>query len=88
MFEQKLKKTIKRLAVEGRASVLTTTWLCISIFIIDLKGLQTTMDTFPIIVTRMLDIFSAAGHHQYAKGADCISMNGLVPDVTFVLNRH
>ena len=72
VFEQKFEETFKRLAEGGRTSTLWVQYHymvdVIKIFIrterlADYKG------HISCIVTRMLDIFSAAGHHQYAKGA-------------------
>ena len=72
VFEQKFEEKFKRLAEGGRTSALWVQYYymvdVIKIFI-RTERLADYNGHISCIVTRMLDIFSAAGHHQYAKGA-------------------
>ena len=72
MFEQRFEETFKRLAEGGRTPALWVQYHymvdVIKIFI-KMKWLADHNGHLSCIVTRMLDTFSAAGHHQYAKGA-------------------
>ena len=72
LFEQRFEENFKRLAEGGRTPKL---WVhyhpmvdVIKMFIRS-EWLADHNGHLSCIVTRMLDIFAAAGHHQYAKGA-------------------
>ena len=71
-FEQRFEETFKRLADGGRTPAL---WVQYH-YMVDVIKIFIKMDRLvdhnghlSYIVTRMLDTFSTAGHHQYAKGA-------------------
>ena len=69
VFEQKYEKNFEKLAEGGRLWVQYHYMVdVIKIFIIT-ERLAHYNGHMSCIVTRMLDTFSAAGHHQYAKGA-------------------
>ncbi len=72
VFERRIEKTFKRLAEGGRTPELWVQYHymvdIIKIFI-RTERLADHDGHLSCIVTRMLDIFSAAGHHQYAEGA-------------------
>ncbi|KAJ8385110.1 hypothetical protein AAFF_G00192510 [Aldrovandia affinis] len=72
VFEQRFEETFKRLAEGGRTPALWVQYHymvdVIKIFI-KTERLSDHDGHLSCIVTRMLDIFAAAGHHQYAKGA-------------------
>lgn len=72
VFEQRFEETFKRLAEGGRTPALWVQYHymvdVIKIFI-KTERLADHNGHLSCIVTRMLDTFSAAGHHQYAKGA-------------------
>ena len=71
-FEQRFEDTFKQLAEGGRTPAL---WVQYHYMVDVIKNfikcerLADHSGHLSCIVTRMLDIFSAAGHHQYAKGA-------------------
>ena len=72
VFEQRFEETFKRLAEGGRTPAL---WVQYH-YMVDVIKIFIKMDRLvdhnghlSYIVTRMLDTFSAAGHHQYTKGA-------------------
>ena len=69
-FEERFENTFKTLAEGGRAPALWAQYHdmvdVIKIFIRSERLADYDGHLF-CIVTRMLDIFSAAGHHQYAK---------------------
>ncbi len=72
VFERRIEETFKRLAEGGRTPAVWVQYHyivdIIKIFI-RAERLADHDGHLSCIVTRMLDIFSAAGHHQYAKGA-------------------
>lgn len=72
IFGQRFKDTFKRLAEGGRTPALWVQYHymvdVIKIFI-RTERLADHNAHLSCIVNRMLDIFAAAGHHQYAKGA-------------------
>lgn len=72
VFEQRFEEIFKRLAEGGRTPALWVQYHymvdVIKIFI-KTERLADHNGHLSCIVTRMLDTFSAAGHHQYAKGA-------------------
>uniref|UniRef100_UPI00358F51C3 uncharacterized protein n=1 Tax=Myxine glutinosa TaxID=7769 RepID=UPI00358F51C3 len=72
VFEQRFEETFKRLVEGGRTPALWVQYYymvdVIKIFI-KTERLADHDGHLSCIVTRMLDTFSAAGHHQYAKGA-------------------
>ena len=72
VFEQKFEETFKTLAERGRTPRLWVQYHymvdVLKIFI-KTERLADHEGHLSCIVIRMLDIFSAAGHHQYAKGA-------------------
>ena len=72
VFEQRFKETFKSLAKGGRTPALWVQYLhmveVIRVFI-RMERLADHNGHLSCIVTEMLDIFAAAGHHQYAKGA-------------------
>ena len=71
-FEERFENTFKTLAEGGETPALWVQYHymvdVIKIFIRS-ERLADYDVQLSCIVTRMLDIFSAAGHHQYAKGA-------------------
>ncbi|KAK0144248.1 Polyserase-2 [Merluccius polli] len=72
VFEQRFEEIFKRLAKGGRTPALWVQYHymvdVIKIFI-RTERLADHNGHLSCIVTRMLDIFAAAGHHQHAKGA-------------------
>ncbi|KAI4803698.1 hypothetical protein KUCAC02_025353 [Chaenocephalus aceratus] len=72
LFEQWFEETFKRLAEGGRTPALWVQYHymvdVIKVFIRP-ERLADHNGHLCCIVSRMLDIFAAAGHHQYAKGA-------------------
>ena len=72
VFKQKIEEILKRLAEGGRTPALWVQYHymvdVIKIFI-RTERLADHNGHLSCIVTRMLDTFTAAGHHQYAKGA-------------------
>lgn len=72
VFEQKLQETFQNLAEGGRTPKLWVQYHhmvdSIKIFI-RTERLADHNGHLSCIVSRMLDIFAAAGHHHYAKGA-------------------
>ncbi len=72
VFEQRFEEIFKRLAKGGRTPALWVQYHymvdVIKIFI-RTERLADHNGHLSCIVTRMLDIFAAAGHHQYTKGA-------------------
>ncbi|KAI4804826.1 hypothetical protein KUCAC02_026439, partial [Chaenocephalus aceratus] len=72
LFEQWFEETFKRLAEGGRTPALWVQYHymvdVIKVFI-RTELLADHNGHLCCIVSRMLDIFAAAGHHQYAKGA-------------------
>ena len=72
MFEQKLEENFKTLAERGRTPRLWVQYHymvdVLKIFI-KTERLADHEGHLSCIVIRMLDIFSAAGYHQYAKDA-------------------
>ncbi|KAK5923153.1 hypothetical protein CgunFtcFv8_000149 [Champsocephalus gunnari] len=72
LFEQRFEETFKRLAEGGRTPALWVQYHSmvdvIKVFI-RTERLADHNGHLCCIVSRMLDIFAAAGHHQYAKGA-------------------
>ncbi|KAI4830959.1 hypothetical protein KUCAC02_002560 [Chaenocephalus aceratus] len=72
LFEQRFEETFKRLAEGGRTPALWVQYHymvdVIKVFIRP-ERLADHNGHLCCIVSRMLDIFAAAGHHQYAKGA-------------------
>ena len=72
VFEQRFEETFKRLADGGRTPALWVQYhYMVDVIKIFIKSerLADHNGHLACIVTRMLDTFSAAGHHQYAKGA-------------------
>lgn len=72
VFEQRFQETFKRLEEGGRTPALWVQYhYMVDVLKIFIKSerLADHDRHLSCIVTRMLDIFSAAGHHQYAKGA-------------------
>ncbi|KAI4802446.1 hypothetical protein KUCAC02_020282 [Chaenocephalus aceratus] len=82
LFEQRFEETFKILAEGGRTPALWVQYHymvdVIKVFI-RTERLADHNSHLCCIVSRMLDIFAAAGHHQYAKGARryCQLMNQL-----------
>ncbi|XP_014680947.1 PREDICTED: uncharacterized protein LOC106820867 [Priapulus caudatus] len=72
VFEQRFEETFKRLAKGGRTPALWVQYHymvdVLKIFI-KTERLADHDGHLSCIVTRMLDTFAAAGHHQYPKGA-------------------
>lgn len=72
VFEQRFEEIFKRLAKGGRTPALWVQYHymvdVIKIFI-RTEWLEDHNGHLSCIVTRMLDSFTAAGHHQCAKGA-------------------
>ena len=72
ILEQRFEDTFKQLAEGGRTPALWVQYHYMVDIIknfIKCEQLADHSGHLSCIVTRMLDIFSAAGHHQYAKGA-------------------
>lgn len=72
LFEQRFEETFKRLAQGGRTPALWVQYhhmVDVIKMFIRTERLADHNGHLSCIVTRMLDIFAAAGHHQYAKGA-------------------
>lgn len=72
LFEQRFEETFKRLAEGGRTPTLWVQYhhmVDVIKMFIRTERLADHNGHLSCIVTRMLDIFAAAGHHQYAKGA-------------------
>jgi len=71
VFEQRFEETFKRLAEKGRTPALWVQYHhmvdVIKVFI-RTERLGDHKWHLSCIVTKMLHIFAAAGHHQYAKG--------------------
>ena len=72
VFEQRFEETFKRLAKGGRTPALWVEYHhmvdVLKVFI-RTERLADHNGHLSCIVTKMLHIFAAAGHHQYAKGA-------------------
>jgi len=72
LFQQRFEETFKRLAEGGRTPALWVQYHhmvdVIKVFI-RTERLSDHNGHMSCIVTKMLDIFAAAGHHPYAKGA-------------------
>ncbi|KAI3378566.1 hypothetical protein SNEBB_000964 [Seison nebaliae] len=72
VYEQRFEETFQRLAEGGRTPALWVQYhYMVDVIKIFIKSerLADHDGHLSCIVTRMLDIFSAAGHHKYAKGA-------------------
>ena len=69
VFEQRFEKTFKRLAERGSTSALWVHMVDVIKVFIRTSQLADHIGHLSCILTKMLDIFAAAGHHQYTKGA-------------------
>ena len=69
VFKERFKNTFKTLAEGGRTPALWAQYhYMVDVITIFIRSERLAAYGMSCIVTRMLDIFSASGYHQYAKG--------------------